>query len=162
MKNKYLGILLLIISGFVLASLIIYNIQVKGLISELMINSGGSCLIKGVCVHERSLLPLYIGSISFGILLIIGLFLIFYEKPKEEVMQEGMQKKKIHIPENLDEEEKKIIEILNSKEGSVYQSDLIKETSYSKVKITRILDKLEQKKLIDRKRRGMTNIIVLK
>ena len=158
MKNKYLGILLLVISALVLVSLIIYNIQVKNLISELMINTGGSCIISGVCVHERSPLPLYIGSVSFAILLITGLFLIFYEKPREEVMQ----KKKIQIPENLDEEEKKIIEILNLKEGSAYQRDLIKETSYSKVKITRILDKLEQKKLIDRKRRGMTNIIVLK
>lgn len=158
MKNKYLGILLLVISALVLASLIIYNIQVKNLISELMINSGGSCIISGVCVHERSPLPLYIGSISFAILLITGLFLIFYEKPREE----AMQKKKIQIPENLDEDEKKILNILNLKEGSAYQSDLIKETSYSKVKITRILDKLEQKKLIDRKRRGMTNIIVLK
>ena len=162
MKNKYLGILLLIISGLVLASLIIYNIQVKNLISELMIKSGGSCIISGVCVHERSPLPLYIGGISFAILLITGLFLIFYEKQKEEVMQEGMQKKKIHIPENLDEEEKKIIEILNSREGSVYQSDLIKETGFSKVKITRVLDKLESKGIIERRRRGMTNAIFLK
>ena len=158
MKNKYLGILLLVISALVLASLIIYNIQIKSLISELMINTGGSCIISGVCVHERSPLPLYIGGMSFAVLFITGLFLIFYEKPKEEVTQ----KKKIQIPENLDEEERKIIEILNSKEGSAYQSDLIKETSYSKVKITRILDKLEQKNLIDRKRRGMTNIVILK
>jgi uncharacterized membrane protein len=44
----------------------------------------------------------------------------------------------------------------------MYQSDLIKETEFSKVKITRILDKMESKDVIDRKRRGMTNIIVLK
>ncbi len=52
----------------------------------------------------------------------------------------------------------KIIE----KEGSIYQSVLVSETTFSKVKVTRILDKLEGKHLIERKRRGMTNIILLK
>ena len=54
------------------------------------------------------------------------------------------------------------MQIVLREEGSVYQSDIIKETKLTKVKVTRILDKLEGKKLIDRKRRGMTNIVVLK
>ncbi|MBI4983154.1 MarR family transcriptional regulator [Candidatus Woesearchaeota archaeon] len=47
-------------------------------------------------------------------------------------------------------------------QGSAYQSDLIKETRLTKVKVTRILDKLEGRGLIERKRRGMTNIVILK
>tara|TARA_Y100000310_G_scaffold318555_1_gene372800 strand:- start:252 stop:740 length:489 start_codon:yes stop_codon:yes gene_type:complete len=62
----------------------------------------------------------------------------------------------------LDTDEKKIHSILEQHEGSYYQSDLIKETGLSKVKITRILDKMEGKHIIERKRRGMTNIIILK
>ena len=62
----------------------------------------------------------------------------------------------------LDAEEQKIIRLLEEKEGSTYQSDLIKETGHSKVKITRILDKLESKGILEKKRRGMTNIVVLK
>ena len=62
----------------------------------------------------------------------------------------------------LDEDEKKIYGLLKQNEGSMYQSDLIKETELSKVAITRILDKLESKKIIDRKRRGMTNIVILR
>jgi len=62
----------------------------------------------------------------------------------------------------LDEEESRIYNIIKSKEGSAYQSDLIKETGFSKVKITRILDKLETSDILERKRRGMTNIVVLK
>ena len=62
----------------------------------------------------------------------------------------------------LDDEEKKVYELLQQREGSMYQSDLIKETGFSKVHVTRILDKMEGKKLLERKRRGMTNIIVLK
>ncbi|MBI5072205.1 MarR family transcriptional regulator, partial [Candidatus Woesearchaeota archaeon] len=62
----------------------------------------------------------------------------------------------------LDEDEKKIYELLKKSNGSVYQTDIIKETGYSKVKITRILDKMELAQIVERKRRGMTNIIVLK
>ena len=58
--------------------------------------------------------------------------------------------------------EKKIFEILTKSEGSAYQSDLVKQTSLSKVKITRILDKMENKGIIERKRRGMANIIIIK
>ena len=54
------------------------------------------------------------------------------------------------------------MELLLHGQGSAYQSDLIKETQLTKVKITRILDHLEGKQLIERKRRGMTNIIILK
>ena len=53
-------------------------------------------------------------------------------------------------------------DIIKGKNGSAYQSDLIKETGFSKVKVTRILDKMETADIIERKRRGMTNIIVLK
>lgn len=62
----------------------------------------------------------------------------------------------------LDEDEKKIYDIIKGKNGSAYQSDLIKDTGFSKVKVTRILDKLELSEVLERKRRGMTNIIILK
>lgn len=62
----------------------------------------------------------------------------------------------------LDEDEKKVYDFVKQKEGSAYQTDLIKETDFSKVKITRVLDKLELKGIVERKRRGMTNIIVLR
>lgn len=62
----------------------------------------------------------------------------------------------------FDSEEKKIYELLNQNNGSLYQSDLIKETGFSKVKITRIIDKMESRGIVERKRRGMTNIVVLK
>lgn len=76
------------------------------------------------------------------------------QKTKEEISEVDLSK--------LDDEEKTIYNLLKLKEGSIYQSDLIKETGFSKVKTTRILDKLEGKKIIDRKRRGMTNIVILR
>jgi len=62
----------------------------------------------------------------------------------------------------LDDDEKRIYNLLKSNDGSMYQSDIMKETQMSKVKVTRVLDKLEGRHIIERKRRGMTNIVILK
>ncbi|MEM4554969.1 MAG: MarR family transcriptional regulator [Candidatus Anstonellaceae archaeon] len=63
---------------------------------------------------------------------------------------------------SLSLEEKKIIDILKENDGSVFQSDIKNKLGYSKVKVTRLLDKLEQKGIIERKRRGMANLVLLK
>ena len=44
----------------------------------------------------------------------------------------------------------------------MFQADLIEKLNLGKVKVSRILDRLENKNLIERKRRGMNNLIVLK
>ena len=62
----------------------------------------------------------------------------------------------------MNEEEKQIFFKVKENKEEIYQSELIALTGLSKVKITRILDKLEQQQIIERKRRGMTNRITLK
>lgn len=62
----------------------------------------------------------------------------------------------------LNNDEQKILRILDEKEGSCYQSDIVNATEFSKVKVTRVLDKLEHAGVIERKRRGMTNMVVRK
>jgi energy-converting hydrogenase Eha subunit A len=63
---------------------------------------------------------------------------------------------------SLQNEEKKVYDLLVGAEGFMFQNDLIEKTGYSKVKISRILDKLEMKDIVERRRRGMANIVVLK
>lgn len=99
--------------------------------------------------------------LAFGIAFLlfgVGLYLLFSHK---QAIPAQTSFKEVDVSK-LDEEEKKIYELLKFKEGSAYQTDLIKETEFSKVKITRLLDRLESKGVLERKRRGMTNIIVLK
>ncbi len=61
----------------------------------------------------------------------------------------------------FDEKELTVYDYLKSKGGSAYQSDLVKATGFPKVQMTRILDKMEYNHILERKRRGMTNIVVL-
>ena len=72
-----------------------------------------------------------------------------------------VKKKKLDL-KNLESDEKKIIELLVNEGGAMFQRDLMEKLDIGKVKTTRLLDKLEAKQLIERKRRGMNNIVVLK
>lgn len=90
---------------------------------------------------------------------IFGLFLTL-TKPTERA---PIQKAKLNQTiKSLTGEEKKVYDLIVGSDGSVFQTDLIQKTGYSKVKISRILDRLETKGIVERRRRGMTNLIVLK
>src|SRR3989344_467596 len=100
--------------------------------------------------------------LGFGLaFLILGGGLYFVFAPAPELMQAKKDFRPVDL-QQLDAEEQKIYTVLKAKEGSAYQTDLIKETQFSKVKITRLLDKMESKGILERKRMGMTNIVVLK
>ena len=59
-------------------------------------------------------------------------------------------------------EEKRIINLIIEEGGTIFQSQLVDRSGYSKSKVSLILDRLEAKKILERKRRGMSNAIVLK
>ncbi len=81
--------------------------------------------------------------------------------PAHEAKAAPARKKKIAAAD-LDSDEARVVAIINEGNGSVYQSDILKKTGFSKVKVSRLLDRLEQKGLLERKRRGMTNLVVAK
>ena len=59
-------------------------------------------------------------------------------------------------------DDKVVYNMLVDNEGTMFQNELIKGIGYSKVKVSRLLDRLEMKNIIERRRRGMANLIVLK
>ncbi len=63
----------------------------------------------------------------------------------------------------LNKEEKELFRFIKeNKDKGVYQSNIVEKFNFPKSKVSRILDKLERLEIVERKRRGMTNIIVLK
>ena len=94
-------------------------------------------------------------------LLLLGLFLVFYDKQMSETAIAVKKKFSFNI-KSLQADEKKIFEMLNGEEGGAFQSALVEKSGMSKVSVSRILDKLEAKGLIERRRRGMSNFVILK
>jgi len=98
-----------------------------------------------------------------GVLVIFSLFLIF-SKPDEKVIVKKIKEKKEQKSidtSSFRPEDKQVLKILR-KEGAIFQADLIEKTGFSKSRVTRIVDRLEGVGIAERKRRGMTNVIILK
>ncbi len=62
----------------------------------------------------------------------------------------------------LPEDDRKVIKVILDKKKNITQSELRYLTGLSKVKISRILSKFEQRGIIEKKAYGNTNLIILK
>ena len=62
----------------------------------------------------------------------------------------------------LDGDEKRVYELISVSDGVVFQSDIVEKTGFPKVKVTRLLDRMEHRGLLERRRRGMSNIVLIK
>ena len=67
-----------------------------------------------------------------------------------------------HRMENLSLNERRIYEIIASMEGVALQSEIVDKSGLSKSMVSIILDKLEARGLIERRRKGLFNIVMIK
>lgn len=158
-KSEIIGYVIIGFSILLLLTLIFVkkNVDEQGAILCEKFSEAGD--MEQCPVHKTNTSWLLVFAFGVGFLLLgIGLYLVFMPPQEKEEKKEF---KKINLAE-LAEEEKKIYEFVKGKGGSAYQSDVLQETGWSKVKVSRILDKMELKEIIERKRRGMTNLVVLK
>lgn len=63
--------------------------------------------------------------------------------------------------ERLANNEREVYEVLLEGDGVLPQSDVVEETDLSKATVSRTLDSLEARNLVERKRRGMGNVVLL-
>ena len=160
MKNRNVGFLILGIAVIMAAVVLIFNYGVSGII-------GATCSHGPTCSMYTTLsVQTWISFSIVGVIFLIGLFLIFAKEPEKIVIKKIKQfaehKRKPVNYNSLDKEEKVIVKVLEKAQGTLFQSDVVEQSGFDKVKVTRILDRLEGKQLIERKRRGMTNVVILK
>ena len=156
----------MIMMGAAIILLVIGFGYVKSVESALL--QGHTTGPDNVCRHDQALtcpyqqinslaLPKYIGSFLLVILFACGLYLFQKKTPKEHAVSKAKTTAK-----NMGADESKIFNIITESEGMLFQNELVEKSGLSKVKVTRVLDKLESRGLLERRRRGMTNVIVLK
>lgn len=162
MENKTIGLILMVLA------VILFLVGFSYIRSAEQSLLTGHQIQDGVCVHEEGAIcpyaelnklavPKYLGLFADIGLFLFGLYLFIQKKPAQKAL--GKARK---VAKKLGDDEKTVFDVLAKSDGMVFQNDLVKETGFSKVKVTRVLDKLEAKGLIERRRRGMTNVIVLK
>lgn len=173
MKNRIVGFLIIGIALLIGILIWIFN-NALTIIVETSCSHGLQCPMWGTIETQT-----YIGIVLMAFVFVIGLYLVFFGKEEVIVTKfrtirpaavpvQQVQQKKItaesfrEVLGTLDSEEKDVFEKIIAAEGTIFQSDLVEKTGLNKVKVTRLLDKLEGKALIERRRRGMTNVIILK
>lgn len=159
MENKHVGFIIIGISAVIAVIVFLYQKALREIVGSSCSAEHSSTCPMFTTITQQTYLSLSI----VGILVIVGLAMIF-NKPKEKIIvrkiKEKIQKKKINL-EGFRQEDKSVFMMIQEK-GAMFQADLIEKTGFGKAKMTRIIDRLEGKDLVERRRRGMTNIIVLK
>jgi uncharacterized membrane protein len=90
-----------------------------------------------------------------------GVFLVCKSRQARKVQSERKHDLERTLKE-LDVDEKKVYGLISSSDGVVFQSDIVEKTGFPKAKVTRLLDRMEHRGLVERRRRGMSNIVLLK
>ena len=104
-------------------------------------------------------------AISSCILGISAMYLLFFDSlpvrsPKPNTAEK--KEKWEHTLKTLKDDELKIYEIIFAENGIIFQSELVDKTGFSKAKVSRCLNTLESRGLVERRRRGMSNVVLLK
>ena len=157
MKNKNVGFLIVGISVVIEAIVLLFNSGLKDIVDDSC-DHGSTCAMYDT-IRVQTGLSLIIASL----VLAIGLFLIFSKESERIIIKKvikKVRKKRLDLSK-LDREERKVVGILKREGGAFFQRSVMEELECGKVKMTRLVDKLEAKGLVERKRRGMNNILVL-
>ncbi len=106
------------------------------------------------CTHRGTLpIHIYLGITLAFLMAGAGAYLTLRAPPARGYIADTVE---------LSGDEKKIVDFLKGEGGVAFQSDIVEKTGFSKSKVSRLLDKLEARGLVERRRRGMTNVVVLK
>jgi len=160
MKNKNVGYLIVGISIVIGIIVLIFNFGLRDIVTQ-------SCGHDSQCpMYGTIAIQTWISLAIAGLILVIGLFLIFAKEPERIVIKkkrvEVEKKRKPINYSELNRDEKVVVKIIEEADDTIFQSDLVEKSEFSKVKVSRILDRLEGRQILERKRRGMTNVVVLK
>ncbi len=104
-------------------------------------------------------------SLSLVLLSLFGMFIgsltYYFISEKYEKRITKIKKDASATYKFLDADQKKILKNLVELKGKSTQSELVKSTGYSRVKVSRCLKQMEMRKIIEKTKNGMTNEVRL-
>jgi uncharacterized membrane protein len=160
MRNRNVGFLILGTSAVIAVIVGIFNYGMKSILEQSCSHGSECAMFRTIAIQTWTSLAIA------GLVAVIGLFLIFSREEEKIVVKKvkvKQEEKKMPIDySKLDKDEKVLIKIVEQEKGAVFQSTLVEKSGFSKVKVSRILDRLQGRQIIERKRRGMTNVVILK
>jgi len=129
-------------------------------------NSGNSTLVTKVSglYSTTDVFEIFFAALVAGV---SGTFILLY-KPAEptakvgEVVLSERRAKWVETSKTLKDEEVRVYQAVLDAWGIINQGDIVKQVGLSKTTVSRVLDLLERQGLVEKRRRGMSNVILLK
>lgn len=143
-----------------LVAIIIIFVLIYSLPTYFQENASEQCVVNGECQHElqyeslTTLIPIFLG---IGFIIGVGAFYFLY---KGETTVKKLKPETL-LP-LLNKDERKIISKLIDRKGEAIQTELSKIEGLGKVKVHRIVKKLEKRGAVEIEAHGKTNLIKLK
>ena len=160
MENKLVGYIMLGISALLVVIVLLFQKALREVVKMSCGSEHSIVCPMNVTIDQQTYLALAI----VGLLVVIAFVLVF-TKPREKIIiqTKTVKAKRKRIDKSkLDRDEKKVVTLLEKENGAIFQKTLMEKLEIGKVKTTRLLDKLEAKQIVERKRRGMNNIVILR
>jgi len=166
MKNKIVGIMIVVIAVIIAFITWSFNHALTNIVNTSC-SHGPTCPMYGEINFQT-----YVSMGIIALVILVGLYLIFFGQERVEVIRkirvktekkaEEEKKDYSKLTKTMTADEKKIFNLVLESKGAIFQSELNEKSQFDKVKVTRILDRLEGQGLVERRRRGMTNVVILK
>lgn len=139
-----------ILIGSLILSIFVFTVASSTLYVQTQISKGNAC---GCWIPLPLFIP-FLGSV--GLFIGIILYSLFNPIPAQTSIS---QQSLLNL---FDKDERKVVKALLDKGGERLQAEIVKKTKLSKVKVHRILKRLEGKQLVEKKAKGNTNLIKAK
>lgn len=138
-----------ILLGMLILTVFVFIVALSSLYVQIQIETGNTC---GCVIPVYLFIPL-LASIG----LFIGVLVYYLLSPKFESSKMNLQMFLNLFPK----EHASILQILLNYNGKISQARLTKESGLPKVKVFRILESLKRRGIINKEKKGKTNIISL-
>lgn len=164
MNNKKVGVLILILTLFLLG---VFVLVIQSLNREI---KAQGCFEKAGCRSiETSLSVIHFAFGAFGFLFALAFYLLVFSKGEEAIVErlEKDTERKLDeekyaiLSKGLDEFENKVLKVVREEEG-ITQNTIRLRVDMSKAKLSQVLQDLERKNLIKRVQKDKTFQIFLK
>ncbi len=152
MKNKIVGYMVIGISlviGFIIYS---FNKALSNIVSTTCSHGPDCAMWQSIDFQTNTSIILMIAVIC------VGFYLVFFTEDKKKSVNKI---KYSELCKRLNKDENIVLNKIVEANGTIFQSEIVEKTGFNKVKVTRLLDSLEGKRIITRRRRGMTNVVIL-
>ncbi|MEK6976861.1 MAG: hypothetical protein AABX40_00480 [Candidatus Hydrothermarchaeota archaeon] len=127
---------------------------------QILMDGGQTLQMEGTSVF--TLQDVFVLVLSAWVSGATVVYLLLWARGEERITaDERPEMKPEDVLRLLEGDERRLYQRILDSGGEILQKDLVLESDFNKAKVTRLLDKLEEKRLISRVRHGMTNRIIL-